>query len=613
MIVNNIPQVKRVVTVKIHDIDTGARAARDEMMSTLIEFAKEEIEGKRGSHVGPRGGVVWDKATSGHPPMNRTGNLRRSITGEKSSLGFAHYYAVVGPTMVYSRRVELGGGKWKSGTKFPYMQPAFEKFQGVAMSIIEKHLGQGAIMAAFLPPVIFEIEAKATQAIAQFQAVNAELDEMQASALKAGGSIDIMTKASKYAGVALLGLGSVFAVFGAASLKQLDSVEKAQSNLSTAIKNTGVSYSTAKPYVDAAAASMRNLGFSTEDTYGALSTLTAASGSPKVALETLATAADLARFKSISLTQAGTLLSRATIGQARGLGDLGIAIGKTIPKGADLATILQAVETRAGGAAVAFKTTLAGSMEVAKANFQNLEVQVGTKLLPTVTKFTNWISNTAIPWITKLVTFISDHIGLFQTLGTTLAIIWAVPKVDGILTALTALTGGYTALATAASAAAGAENAATGGAVGAAGGAAVGAAGGAALGLAAAVVGAEAYSALRSKQRGAKLAASLSRIKTEALPSQTFMSPAGTPNNWSNLIKKPAKSSTGLPDTLGGHPVQIISSSTSKASVRKQAKGITSLGSGAQITGTLTINGSGVGKLAAKSVLTGSTLNKGGR
>lgn len=135
MIINNIGQVKRAITSKTRDIDLGARGARDEMMTAFIQLAQEEIRGQR-----PKG----QKAVTGEPPMNRTGNLRRSIRGEKNKEGFAHYTAEVGPTMVYGRAVELGGQygpkTWRNGENFPYMKPAFEKFQRIAMSIVRKHL-----------------------------------------------------------------------------------------------------------------------------------------------------------------------------------------------------------------------------------------------------------------------------------------------------------------------------------------------------------------------------------------------------------------------------------------------------------------------------------------
>lgn len=64
----------------------------------------------------------------GEGPNVISGNLRRSITTE-IHLGFGSYVATVGPTMVYARQVELGGGKWKSGVKYPYLEPALKKLQ----------------------------------------------------------------------------------------------------------------------------------------------------------------------------------------------------------------------------------------------------------------------------------------------------------------------------------------------------------------------------------------------------------------------------------------------------------------------------------------------------
>jgi len=134
MIKTNIASVKAGIHKIELEVDARTIAARDEMMVRLIQLAKEEIKGKR-----PAG----EKATPDAPPMNRTGNLRRSIKGEKFKQGFGSYSAVVGPTMVYARRVELGGGNWPEGLKFPYMKPAYEKFmqQGEMTAIFNKHLG----------------------------------------------------------------------------------------------------------------------------------------------------------------------------------------------------------------------------------------------------------------------------------------------------------------------------------------------------------------------------------------------------------------------------------------------------------------------------------------
>lgn len=141
MIVTNLKLVRGKVTDYTKEINEGARKARDEMMVALIQLSKEEIQGRR-----PKG----DKAVAGQPPMNRTGNLRRSIRGEKFQKGFAKYEAIVGPTIIYGRAVELGGNysppSWRGTSAvrgFPYMAPAFKKFQVVAPAIVRKHLAIG--------------------------------------------------------------------------------------------------------------------------------------------------------------------------------------------------------------------------------------------------------------------------------------------------------------------------------------------------------------------------------------------------------------------------------------------------------------------------------------
>ena len=135
MITSNLKLVREATKKAGKSIDDGARATRDEMMTTLIQLAKAEIVGRR-----PKG----ERATSGKPPMNRTGNLRRSIRGEKYNVGFAKYEAIVGPTMIYGRAVEMGGAPtWTKGQKFPYMSPAYAKFRLIAPRIVQKHMAIG--------------------------------------------------------------------------------------------------------------------------------------------------------------------------------------------------------------------------------------------------------------------------------------------------------------------------------------------------------------------------------------------------------------------------------------------------------------------------------------
>lgn len=151
MIKNNLKLVKRDWDKLTDKTVAKASLVRDEMMVSLIQLSKEQIQGKRGSHTGPRGGKVWDKATPGQPPMNRTGDLRRSIRGEKYSSGFGTYSAIVGPTISYGRAVEMGGEfappSWRNSDAikgFPYMEPAMRNFQTVVYpQIVSKYYGNG--------------------------------------------------------------------------------------------------------------------------------------------------------------------------------------------------------------------------------------------------------------------------------------------------------------------------------------------------------------------------------------------------------------------------------------------------------------------------------------
>ena len=57
-------------------------------------------------------------------PDRVTGTLARSIKTEVRRLGFTKYVALVGPTVIYGRAVELGG---KNNKPYPYVAPVFRE------------------------------------------------------------------------------------------------------------------------------------------------------------------------------------------------------------------------------------------------------------------------------------------------------------------------------------------------------------------------------------------------------------------------------------------------------------------------------------------------------
>ena len=313
-----------------------------------------------------------------------------------------------------------------------------------------------------LTPVRVEFIVRAQEAIAELHRVNAEMDKVAVKAKMAGTSMATMEKSSRLAGTALLGLGSVFGLVAYESIKSAMDLQTSQTRLQVAVKNSGVSFAAAKPVIDKHAEAMTKLGFTTQDTYEALGTMTTATRSPQMSLNALGAAADLARYKHISLAQASTLVSRAALGQARGLADLGLAINKTIPKGASFAQIMALIETRTHGAANAFAQTSQGQLLVLQARFKALTEDLGTQLLPAFNKILAWIDGPGLNALKKLGKWFSDNKPIVVAFTTALAVIWAAPKIDAMLAAMGKLVLGWQGVAAAAGEAAAAEGAASG-------------------------------------------------------------------------------------------------------------------------------------------------------
>lgn len=134
-VTSNVPQVTAALTAYQQRADIAIGNAAAELGQQLAGDAMRQIKGDRDT--------VGYPATSGAPPMNVTGNLRRSIKGSSHRVGFGIYVAEAGAYMVYARVVELGGAPtWTNGQHFPYMQPALEQFKrsNKVRQIITKHL-----------------------------------------------------------------------------------------------------------------------------------------------------------------------------------------------------------------------------------------------------------------------------------------------------------------------------------------------------------------------------------------------------------------------------------------------------------------------------------------
>jgi hypothetical protein len=129
IVIKNLREVLAAIDGAAEKIEQGAALGIMRVGLAVERQAKLNFQGtrsyeKRVSKNG-RAYIVTSppKHVGGSGPNTVTGNLKRSIRTTYRS-GFDTYTAEVGPTLIYARQVEKGGGKWPVGVKYPYLEPA---------------------------------------------------------------------------------------------------------------------------------------------------------------------------------------------------------------------------------------------------------------------------------------------------------------------------------------------------------------------------------------------------------------------------------------------------------------------------------------------------------
>ena len=130
--IGNLASVINSMKVYAEKSDEATQSALGAVAGMIQAQAVRNASGPH--HPRNVGHVVW----SGEGPNVVSGDLRRSIKTKMRRQGFGSYTATVGPSMVYGRAVELGNPSWKSGVKYPYLVPAFEKVKPQATDIFTK-------------------------------------------------------------------------------------------------------------------------------------------------------------------------------------------------------------------------------------------------------------------------------------------------------------------------------------------------------------------------------------------------------------------------------------------------------------------------------------------
>jgi hypothetical protein len=295
-------------------------------------------------------------------------------------------------------------------------------------------------MASFLPPAVFEIKAVADQAIAKFKEVDGELDKMGKQADSAGGKISGIDKASKIATAGVLAMGAAFVGFAAFGIKEANEAEQAMNKLGVTLSNFGVNTAATRAKVEGLTDSYVNLGFGGEEAAAGFDVLFRATGDLDSAQALLATSADLARTKNISLADASSIMAKASMGGAKAFKEMGIELDTSLPKAEAIDKAMGQLSDRIGGQATAYTKTFAGQMVVMKEKFADVAETLGTTLMPHLQKFLDNVLK-AVEFIKRNASWLSILAGALITITIALASYNAYIKISMALTkAWTAIT-----------------------------------------------------------------------------------------------------------------------------------------------------------------------------
>lgn len=246
-------------------------------------------------------------------------------------------------------------------------------------------------MTGFLPPVLFEVKANATEAIAAFREVNADLKAMEAQAIKTGEAISGMTKATRVATAATKALGVAVAAFAIYGVVEVTKLQTTFAGLGQALANQGLASKENLEKIQKLVEGYKSLGFSADEAASGFQTLVTATGDVAKSTNLLAVAADLARVRHISLAEASTLVARATGGAAKLFTQYHIELDKSKPKAQAAAEAMQKLADKIHGQAEKYTHTFMGELKVLGAEIQSAAEKFGAFLLPALEKFVGFV------------------------------------------------------------------------------------------------------------------------------------------------------------------------------------------------------------------------------
>lgn len=242
--------------------------------------------------------------------------------------------------------------------------------------------------------------------------VRGKIKEVQNQFDQFGKKVESGNVFGKFAKAAALGLAGVATAaigVGVASIHMADDWETSHARLQTAIKNTGAPIGAFDGAIGKLNDKFAQLGFKSSDVESAMAPLVNATHNTFTALSQMGLAADIARGRHIDLATAVGILTKVDTGHVALLGRIGIntkdATGKVISQ----TEAIKRLSEMYGGQAAAYTDTFKGKQDALKAQMANIQVEIGTKLIPILLKLADWITKTVIPAFQKAVIWVQQN------------------------------------------------------------------------------------------------------------------------------------------------------------------------------------------------------------
>lgn len=193
-----------------------------------------------------------------------------------------------------------------------------------------------------------------------------------------------LQKMQQVGGIAFAAVSAAAVTFGTIAVKAALDGQQAHAQLVNAVQNSGTAFASVSGQVDGMADKFAKLGYENDQVEAALTRLVTATGNTNTAMQNMGLAADLARARNISLTDAATALGKILDGNMRGMQAFGLSTKDASGGTLTVAEAVKELNDRFGGSAQANAGTYMGKLQAMNAEWHNMVEAVGNELLPTL-------------------------------------------------------------------------------------------------------------------------------------------------------------------------------------------------------------------------------------